>query len=541
VAQQRAIPVIYAFRQRKLDWRLLLVAVYGFVVLGPFLALVARTVQAGPAELQGDWGLLLPLGRRLNLFMNSLLFSGGTAFFSMLIGALGAIYLWGSRRWGPSRLWLLLPFAALPPYMHALTWMAASARTNDVFRTLGVAAGPMRGWMGSLWVETATYAPLALGFAFLGLLSIDPDQLDAARSVRPDLPVLKTIILPIAAPALLTGAGIIFLLSLLDYSVPSLFQVNTYSMEIFAEYSAGGSAVQSFLLALPLILIAVLVLLSLLGLLRTLTSRGRFYSAPLSNQPIWPVWFRRLIHLGVVVLLVQIILPVFTLLWLSGGPGEWVPAIAAAGEEFRYSFSLAFFSALVSIPIAWSASWVLTRLKTATLLGWLIVLAPLALPASLVGLGWLTISQNVIFNQGWVLGLLPVVTSVSRFAPLAVLILLAQSRRSDHLLFDAARLSQPSAIRRLLFISIPLHAPGLFAAAAVVFVLTLGELGGTLMVVPPGKATLTMRIYNYLHYGATETVASLCLVIAAGVLLTAGGAARSWLLWRNTQATGRTS
>jgi iron(III) transport system permease protein len=53
----------------------------------------------------------------------------------------------------------------------------------------------------------------------------------------------------------------------------------------------------------------------------------------------------------------------------------------------------------------------------------------------------------------------------------------------------------------------------------VVFVLAAGELGATLIVAPPGHATLTIKIYNYLHYGASEAVATLCLAMAAVALL----------------------
>jgi iron(III) transport system permease protein len=59
----------------------------------------------------------------------------------------------------------------------------------------------------------------------------------------------------------------------------------------------------------------------------------------------------------------------------------------------------------------------------------------------------------------------------------------------------------------------------------------MGELGATLMVIPPGKATLTMRIYNYLHYGASDTVAGLCLVLALGVLLAGVLAGLVILMW----------
>jgi iron(III) transport system permease protein len=52
----------------------------------------------------------------------------------------------------------------------------------------------------------------------------------------------------------------------------------------------------------------------------------------------------------------------------------------------------------------------------------------------------------------------------------------------------------------------------LAASAAVVFVLSLGELGASLLTVPPGVSTLPLRMFNLLHYGASAEVASLALV-----------------------------
>jgi len=71
-------------------------------------------------------------------------------------------------------------------------------------------------------------------------------------------------------------------------------------------------------------------------------------------------------------------------------------------------------------------------------------------------------------------------------------------------------------------VRLPLLLPGLLAGASLVFALTLGELGATLIVAPPGQSTLTLRIYNYLHYGASDVVAGLCLAMLL-FTLAAGG------------------
>jgi iron(III) transport system permease protein len=39
------------------------------------------------------------------------------------------------------------------------------------------------------------------------------------------------------------------------------------------------------------------------------------------------------------------------------------------------------------------------------------------------------------------------------------------------------------------------------------------------MVIPPGRTTLTIRIYNYLHFGASDAVSGLCVLLILLVIL----------------------
>ncbi|MFN2114961.1 MAG: ABC transporter permease subunit, partial [Anaerolineae bacterium] len=107
---------------------------------------------------------------------------------------------------------------------------------------------------------------------------------------------------------------------------------------------------------------------------------------------------------------------------------------------------------------------------------------------------------------------------LARFTPFAAVIVAAQMRRIDPLLIEAARVHGDGGLRSLVAVRLPLLLPGLAAAACVTVALTLGELGATLLVTAPGDQTLTMRIYNYLHYGASDAVAGLCLAMAVAAV-----------------------
>jgi iron(III) transport system permease protein len=115
--------------------------------------------------------------------------------------------------------------------------------------------------------------------------------------------------------------------------------------------------------------------------------------------------------------------------------------------------------------------------------------------------------------------------------PLAALLPAVQLRLADRLLFDAAALAPVPAWRRSALIHLPLPAPGVLAGMGLVGALTMGELSATLLVVPPGHSTLVLRIYNYLHYGASQTVAGLCQVLALAVLAAGGLTAFLVAVW----------
>ena len=53
---------------------------------------------------------------------------------------------------------------------------------------------------------------------------------------------------------------------------------------------------------------------------------------------------------------------------------------------------------------------------------------------------------------------------------------------------------------------------------ALAFFMTFAEEGIPLILMAPGKETITVKIYNYLHYGASEYVSAFSVVILVFIL-----------------------
>lgn len=514
-------------------FRYVLVAVFLFLVFAPLAFLLvdlAIYLWAGGVS----WPeFVSAAARRGLLLINSVRLSAAVAAAAMIIGTLLAtvLWAWNTRPYLQLR-WLAVIFAAVPPYIHALAWSSALAfLTNILNRRLGTSLPPLGGWGGSWWVQVMALLPQAIGLALVSLEMVDPQLLEAGRMSRSDGDVLSRIALPLAAPTLLAGGGIVFILSLMDYSVTSLFGKNVYPLEIFAEHSATGKPASAFLLALPLLFLAVLVIYFSQSPLREAAQRPPWGIRPWQIKPCWPRWFQALQYGACILLALQILVPLFTLSIAAGGWNGLGESLSLARREVVFSLGVALGTAVLVLLPAYGVAQKLVQAGKARKRWWFLVTLPLALPAPLVGIGLIVIWNRPFWGAVYGSAAMPLLAALARFTPLAALLLVAQLRRIDPLLLDAARMLQKRPLDTWLKIWLPLMAPGLLAASFLCFALTLGELGATLIIAPPGMATLTMRLYNLLHYGATELVAGLCLLMTVATVVTGALVMLLFLLW----------
>jgi iron(III) transport system permease protein len=508
--------------------------IFLLVVLGPLLVLIAGLI---PSLMHGNisWlSLAVPLGRRLTLLLNSLGFAAAVAASGVVLGSLGGIVLWRwETGWRSYLRWLVLVLAPIPPYIHALAWTSSINSVNTMLQAVGFPAFPVQGWAMAWWIQLMSLAPVAVGLALVGLKSVDPIMIDAARILRSDISAVLKIVFPLASPALAAGGGVLFLLSLLDYSVPSLVNLNVYSLEVFAEYSASNEPVRAFLLALPLLIISVVIVLVSFSALRNAAQNSSWRIPGWKTAPVLPKWLSLLQLFAVAALALQIAVPIVSLISSAGTWNSLVSTISSAHSEILYSLWIDILVSLLCIIIALPAAGELVNSKKREKLLWILVAAPLAVPPALIGIGLITIWNRPFFLDIYGSSLMPVLAGMARFAPLAVIVLVAQFRRIDPLLIDAARILQANPWQTWRHIWLPMLAPGLLAAAGIVFALTSGELGATLLVAAPGHTTLTIRIYNFLHYGASGTVAGLCLMMIATILAAGVIAALALIRWSN--------
>jgi iron(III) transport system permease protein len=491
-------------------------SVFFFLLL--LCPLVVLSLDLLQAFISGTADIAVPVffsPRRLGLLAASIGFAGAVAGTGIVFGILfiSALFRFPKKQvYGI--LLLLLALAGIPPYIHALTWS----------EVLSVLPGlPATGWAISFWVELMAYLPLSLFLTWIAFVSVDSRLVDAGRLVRSDLAVFRHIILPLAAPALGAAFGFIFLICCADYSVPSLFGADVYALDIFAQFSASNSPAQAFLYALPLLVVTLVVMVVCRSGIRTLAQTPHWFSPRFGNPPVFPGWLYVLQAGAAILLILQIAVLFSGLILAVGSPDAFITSVVTARDELLYSLLTAVLVIVISLPLALSAAQELKKPGIRGAAAWIIVLLPLAVPAPLIGIGMITIGNLPFISAVYPAGIMPALVSVIKFAPFAAIILFIQMRFIDPILLDAAAVFARSRTDALTRIHLPLLAPGLVVSAGILSALTLAELGATLIVSPPGHATITMRIYNYLHYGSSSDVAGLCLMVTLLTLVLCTG------------------
>ena len=470
--------------------------VYLILTLLPVICLMltGRSVEAG-----------LMNTRRAGLMANSLVIAFFTVVICLVVAASASLRIHTGFRKRPLLRWYFLLLAPVPPYIYALSYM-------NLLRFLGrsfpeILRYRMTGIFPCVAVETFVYLPFAMAAALIALEQVNEKEWSAALVFESADNVFFKVILPKQIPWLLAVGALIFTLSITDYSIPSLFQVNVYSMEIFSDYSAAGQSVHSLYLSLPLILTAAAVILLSFLPLKNVSDTKK------SETGIKPVYSPVLNAAGsaaVFLSLLQILLPLISFVpYLLNPGGEFV---SAASELWNSALSGVLAVLILIVPSAAMALLLVSDDLLCRPAVWMAAVFPLCIPGVLTGIGVLKLFSSTplyVLRDGV---FFTAAGLAMRYLPFAMLIQYGCYLRIDRKRIRAAVLLQRSPGSAFIRVQLPMMAPGLIISGIVVFLLTLGDVGTSLVLMTPGREPMSVKIYNYLHYGSSEKVTYFCLM-----------------------------
>ena len=193
--------------------------------------------------------------------------------------------------------------------------------------------------------------------------------------------------------------------------------------------------------------------------------------------------------------------------------------LSSAADELFYSTLLALLCALTALFCSIPYAYLLARRHPLKSIIDFFALIPLAVPAALFSLGLIKAGNFFDLQALTSTSFFCLMGLVAHFLFLGVKILQAGIEQIDFQVEEVAFLTEASTAKILFGIILPQIKASVVALFFLVFVCCFSELSATLLLVPPGRETIAVKIYNLMHYGADDMLASLCLFIIIVMLL----------------------
>jgi iron(III) transport system permease protein len=504
--------------------------------------------------------VLVASARLRGLLENSALLAAGTVAIAVPVGALLGIVM--SKVDVPGRralAWLMAAWLFVPLYVQAAAWLAMLGTGGWVPELLAgedYTSTWFSGWPAAIWMHAMGAVPWAALFTAASLRAVERRLEEESLLDAAPLKVIARVSLRRGLGGVLAAAVWIAVICMTEIAVTDLFQLRTFAEEIYTQATLGslsGSSTNLLRsdLAVGVALVAVLVATALALMLPWLPA-----AATVSAEANWrwrPVrrrWLGASLVWSVVALV--LILPLVGLVWKAGidvhqrGSGferTWSATKAAAmvvrslweqrrewGWSLAIGGSAAAGAVAVGVLLGW---WARVRRGAARPLALLIALG-LAVPAPLLGvwvIGLLNHPQDsflapltVLYDRTLVA---PVLVQLVRALPLVALWLWTQLSSVPRDLVEAARSEGAGPAAQLFRVALPLRLPAVAAAGLIGLLLAVGEVSATLLVVPPGVTTISVRVFQLIHYGIDDRVAAIALSVfgAIGVLAALAAAA----------------
>jgi iron(III) transport system permease protein len=396
--------------------------------------------------------------------------------------------------------------------------------------------GASGGWLStvagsevaSTWTHSLPAAILVLSVVFypvsmlateVAMRRVDGRLEEAALVVAPRQRVMGRITLPLIAPAVFAAALMIFVLSVSEFGVPGILQVRVYTTEVFTAFAALYDFGRAISLTVPLLLLCLIVATAAAALLgdRFVTTRRGAETRPVQFDE----WQRSATAAAIALLIIALVLPIAILVGEALGARSLATVLRESSGAIVNSLVLATTGATAVVSVAVWLGY--ARARTTGRIGQgvdILFVVLFAVPSTIVGIGLVG-----LWNRSGPLGALYgtevmlVLGYLARFVPVTALALAATTRYVPVSHEEAAAVAGAGWLRTMWRIVLPQLRLGLVASWVIAFVLVFGELGVSILVAPPGEATLPIRVYTIIANTPASHIAALALFQTAVVFV----------------------
>ncbi len=524
-------------------WRIgvisILTILLGFPLLFPFLDLITNYSSLDTQE---------NVSRILLVSRNSFILVAGTLLLSLPVGTFLAVLLFRTNVPCRSEFCGLLFFSLFVPLpIFASAWQATLGPGSwlpFVIWTPTAGRPWPQGLMPAIWVHGLYAIPWVAILAGNTLRCIEPELEEDALMIMPARKVIWSVSLTLCRSTFILAGLLVAIFTANNISVTDLFLVRTYAEEVYLSFNLGEDhpLAVGVLSALPSVFIGCGIIFLLGSQLLSGLSKSMFSGR---TPPTFAITKWRWPTFGIVFCFfaIHLAIPVMGLIWrvgLAGNPLSWSVAISLdnIAQSFGNNLSTilasiggAVLSGIVVSIFALLVAWSLPANSHSQVILLLLITILWILPEPILGLGLKqTILTIVIFVpfpmvSDWLYnGPSPLPTwwgYIIVTFPIAYGLLWPSTRKIPQDLQEAAKLDGATPRQQLVYLYLPLTLGAIFSSMCITTAFALQEIGISQLAGTPGVETFTQIVFDRMHYGVTQEVAAVCLVMLGTLALMA--------------------
>lgn len=478
--------------------------------------------------------------RARGLAGNSLLLGISTISIAMPCGCLLAWLLTRTNVFGwRVGLASIIGMLFLPLYLHAAGWESAFGQLGwfqQVIPTTPTTA-PLSGWRGAIWVHAVAGIPWVTAIVAARLWTLPAADIEAAMLDAGPMTVFRHITLPKAIPAVIVAGLWVFVVVLGEMSVTNLFQVKTYSEELYVGYASTAPIAEPGLATRvgvwPGLAIVLALTLTMLSVSFAMVNHGDTWTT--QTAPRTDLGRHRwLTTVGLIAaLLILVGIPIGSLIYQAGeiveqidnqrvrtwsfgkAIGELVYSPWINRQEFGWSLVISNTASITAVTISIPLAFAALGNRWARWLAAIIGAVCMTLPGPMIGLGLIAMLNQsdwdwlAYLNDRTILA--PWLAITVRCLPLVLLVVWFSFRLVPRETLEVARLDGVGPVGQLFHVVIPQCFAAIVCAWLVGLAIAIGDLAASILVVPPGVTTIAIRVFGLVHYGVNDRLAALCL------------------------------
>ena len=536
--------------------KLCVLVAIGVLIAGPLLRILFETLMPGTVAAWSDV-VISPLSRNL-LWVplgNTLILGFGVAAGCVLIGGFLAwlVVMTDIPFRRTIGLMATLPFM-IPSFATALAWgsLFRNGRVGGqtgFLEGLGLSVPDWLSWgmVPTLIVLIAHYYSLAFTVIAAALATVNSDLVEAAQMTGAKRGrIFVGIILPVALPAIVSGASLTFAGAVSNFAAPALLglpvRMQTMATRLFGMIEIGQTA-RGYVIAILLIVVSAFFLwfgnkvISGRRSYATITGKGgraKRFTLGGAKYPLFAA--------AAIICLLTTIVPVIILIASSLAPSSsalfsnwtlhyWMgasnPSIAQGqAGVFHNPFIVSATSTTLGLGVVVAitgsvlglmVAFTLARYRTGFLSGVInqISFLPLLVPGIAFGAAYIALFGAPIgpFPALYGTFALLVIAGTAYLVPFSVQTGRAVIQQVSGDLDESARLTGAGFFRRMSAITVPLASRGLAAGALIIFVKIVRDLSLVVLLFTPTTPLLSVLAYRYASEGFTQFANAITVVI----------------------------